>query len=230
MSDRTSRRSSADELVVAGLASLSTCDWPDHLVATVFLQGCPWDCGYCHNPDLIDPRRAGTVSWSQVRDLLARRRGLLDGLVFSGGEPTRQPALADAMRDVREAGFAVGLHTNGAYPRRLAAVLPLVDWVGLDIKGPRARYAAVTGAAFGADRAFESLHLVLAAGVPVQVRTTVDPTTLTDDDVTELRATLAALGVRDHVLQEVRTTGARPEYARALAAASATRGAGRAAR
>ena len=211
------RPSSADGLVLAGLVPLSTCDWPDRLVATVFLQGCPWDCGYCHNPDLIDPRRPGTATWSQVRDLLARRRGLLDGVVFSGGEPTRQPALADAMREVREAGYGVGLHTGGAYPRRLLDVLPLVDWVGLDIKGPRSRYAAVTGVASSGDRAFESLRLVLAAGVPVQVRTTVDPVALTEDDLAELRGTLAALGVHDHALQEVRTTGVRREYAGALA-------------
>lgn len=210
------RASSADDLVIAGLVPLSTCDWPDRLAATVFLQGCPWDCTYCHNPDLIDPRRAGTVPWSQVRDLLARRRGLLDGVVFSGGEPTRQPALAEAMREVREAGFAVGLHTSGAYPRRLREVLPLVDWVGLDIKGPSARYAAVTGVAASADLAFASLRLVLEAGVPVQVRTTVDPASLDDRDVAELTETLRGLGVRDHVLQEMRTTGVRPQYLAAL--------------
>ncbi len=204
--------SSADDLAVAGLVPLSTCDWPDHLVATVFCQGCPWDCTYCHNPDLLDPRAPGTVAWSQVWDLLARRSGLLDGVVFSGGEPTRQPALADAMREVREAGYGVGLHTSGAYPRRLAQVLPLVDWVGLDVKAPRARYAAVTGVASSADRAFASLHLVLEAGVAVQVRTTVDPTVLSDDDVAELRGTLRTLGVRDHVLQEMRTTGVRATH------------------
>lgn len=224
------RAPSADDLVIAGLVPLSTCDWPDHLVATVFLQGCPWDCTYCHNPDLIDPRRAGAVSWSQVRDLLDRRQGRLDGVVFSGGEPTRQPALVAAMREVRARGFGVGLHTSGAYPRRLSEVLPLVDWVGLDVKAPRAQYAAITRVVASADLAFASLRLVLDAGVAVQVRTTVDPVTLTDDDVAGLRATLDALGVRDHVLQVVRTTGARPEYAQALAASSTTRGTGASAR
>lgn len=194
----------ADDLAIAGLARLSTCDWPDRLVATVFLQGCPWRCTYCHNPDLIDPRTPGTVPWSQVHDLLARRRGLLDGVVFSGGEPTRQAGLADAMRQVRAAGFAVGLHTSGAYPRRLAEVLPLVDWVGLDVKAPAGRYAAVTGVAASARTAFASLDLVLAAGVPVQVRTTVDPSVLSASDVADLGALLAARGVRDHVLQEMR--------------------------
>lgn len=207
----------ADDLAIAGLVPLSACDWPDHLVATLFLQGCPWQCTYCHNPGLIDPRTPGQVPWSQVTDLLARRAGLLDGVVFSGGEPTRQPSLLDAVRHVRSAGFGVGLHTGGAYPRRLAALLPLVDWVGLDIKAPPGKYESITGVPASARTAFESLDLVLAAGVDLQVRTTVDPTVLDADDIAGLAGLLARLGVRNHVLQEVRTTGVRPEYAAALA-------------
>lgn len=213
----------ADDLVIAGLTPLSTCDWPDRLVTTVFLQGCPWRCGYCHNHAICDPRAPGEVAWSDVRALLAGRAGLLDGVVFSGGEPTRQRALAEAMREVRAAGFGVGLHTGGAYPRRLAELLPLVDWVGLDVKATPGRYDAVTGVPNSARPAFESLRLVLGAGVEVQVRTTVDPTVLGDTDVAELRALLAGLGVRDHVLQEVRTIGVRPEYARALAGVTSGR-------
>ena len=207
----------ADSLQIAGLTPLSTCDWPGRLVATAFLQGCPWSCTYCHNPALIDPRAPGVVPWSAVLDLLARRRGLLDGVVFSGGEPTRQAGLADAMRQVRELGFGVGLHTGGAYPRRLAAVLPLVDWVGLDVKAPADLYPQITGVASSADPAFRSLRLALAVGVPLQVRTTVDPTVLSADDVARLRTTMADLGIRDHVLQEVRAQGTRPQYAAALA-------------
>ncbi len=204
----------AEDLKIAGLVPLSTCDWPGRLVATVFLQGCPWRCTYCHNPGLIDPRKPGVVPWSRVEDLLSRRVGLLDGVVFSGGEPTRQTALLDAARRARAAGFGVGLHTAGAYPRRLAALLPLLDWVGLDIKAPAPRYEAITGTATTA--AYASLDLVLAAGVELQVRTTVDPTVLDDTDLADLADAMARRGVRDHVLQEVRTTGVRPEYAAAL--------------
>lgn len=225
MADRRHRPADrpVDTLVIGGLVPASTCDWPGRIVTTVFCQGCPWNCGYCHNPDLIDPRRPGAITWEVVRDLLRRRVGLLDGVVFSGGEPTRQPALPAAIHQVREAGFAVGLHTGGAYPRRLARVLPSVDWVGLDIKAPPGRYAQVTGVPASATAAFTSLDLVLAAGVDVQVRTTVDPTALTEDDVAGLSALLVRRGVTDHVLQQVRTDGVRPAYARALAAVAAAR-------
>ncbi len=208
----------ADSLRIAGLTRLSTCDWPGKLAATVFLQGCPWACTYCHNYELQDTRADGTISWDEVAAFLSRRRGLLDGVVFSGGEPTMQDGLADAMRQVRDLGFAVGLHTGGPYPSRLAKVLPLVDWVGLDIKATALKYEAITGKPNSAPKAFRALELVQDSGIEFEVRTTVDPTVLTDADVAELQAELARRGVREHVVQRVRAEGARPEYQVALAA------------
>jgi pyruvate formate lyase activating enzyme len=204
-------------LAVAGLTRLTTCDWPGRLAAAVFLQGCPWRCGYCQNPGLIDPAAPGQIAWPAVTAFLARRRGLLDGVVFSGGEPTRQPALAPAMAEVRALGFAVGLHTAGAYPRRLAAVLPLTDWVGLDVKALPDGYAAVTGAAASADRAYAALRLVTASGVDHEVRVTVDPTRHTAPGLRALVARLQAEGAARIVLQEARAQGASPAYAAALA-------------
>ncbi len=210
---------SADALQIAGMSPLSTCDWPDRLVATLFLQGCPWQCAYCHNPGLIDPRAPGQIPWSRVRGLLARRHGLLDGVVLSGGEPTRQQGLPAAAREIRDAGYGVGLHTSGAYPRRLESMLPLVDWIGFDVKAPAALYRAITGVGAAAEAAFTSLRMVLDSGVDVQVRTTVDPTVLSPSDVEELQVTLRRLGVRNHVLQQVRPDGTTPEYRAALAKA-----------
>ncbi len=211
----------ADTLAIAGLVPLSTVDWPGKLAATAFLQGCPWRCTYCHNAAILDTRTPGVVPWSAVCELLDRRHGLLDGLVFSGGEPTRQPGLLDAVRQVKDGGYLVGLHTGGAYPARLAPLLPYVDWIGFDVKAPARLYRAITrvgGPTTTADRAFESLRLVLEAGVDVTVRTTVDPTVLADGDVRELTDTLFAMGVPEHVLQQVRTEGTTPEYRAALAA------------
>jgi len=223
MTGRVPPRPRADALAVAGLTPLSSCDWPGRLVATVFLQGCPWRCTYCHNAAILDPRTPGAVPWQDVRDLLARRHGLLDGVVFSGGEPTRQAALVAAAAEVRAAGFGVGLHTSGAYPARLPALLPLLDWVGFDVKAPARLYRAITrvgGPTTSADATFASLRLVLGSGVDVEVRTTVDPTVLAADDVAELSELLAGLGVRRHVLQEARPDGTTDEYRRALTRAA----------
>ncbi len=197
---------------VAGLTGMSTCDWPGHLAATVFLQGCPWNCTYCHNRDLIDPRAPGVLEWSDVLAFLGRRRGLLDGLVFSGGEPTRTAALPEAISDVRALGLAVGLHTSGAFPSRLAQVLGDLRWVGLDIKALPEDYQAVVGRPGAGERAWRSLGLVLESGVDYEVRTTIHPGSAATDRLGEIVARLLAAGVRTFALQQAREIGTREGF------------------
>ena len=144
------------------MVPLSTVDWPGKLAAAVFLQGCPLACPYCQNEAILDPKVPGAVPWSQVEALLARRAGLLDGVVLTGGEALRQAGVVDAARRVREMGFGVGLHTAGAYPRALAKILPHTDWVGIDVKAMPDDYAAATGFGAGA-KAWQSLDAVLEA-------------------------------------------------------------------
>jgi pyruvate formate lyase activating enzyme len=194
-------------LRVGGLTPLSTTDWPGMLAAVVFCQGCPWRCGYCHNPGLIPARGDAEIPWEDVLAFLRRRQGLLDGVVFSGGEPTLQPDLAAAMREVRALGFKVGLHTGGAYPRRLEEVLPLVDWVGLDAKAPFTEYSRITRIDGSGERARSSLESVLASGVDHEIRTTVHPALLTDADVVGLAQDLSARGVKRYVIQAFRSQG-----------------------
>jgi pyruvate formate lyase activating enzyme len=196
-------------LRVGGLTPLSTTDWPGMLTAVVFCQGCPWRCRYCHNPDLIPARGENEIPWEDVLAFLRRRQGLLDGVVFSGGEPTLQASLANAMREVRALGFNIGLHTGGMYPQRLKAVLPLVDWVGFDVKAPFADYANITGAANSGDRALAGLEQVLASGVAHEIRTTVHPALLSDADLTYMARDLAARGVKHYVIQAFRSQGCR---------------------
>ncbi|HLP42366.1 MAG TPA: anaerobic ribonucleoside-triphosphate reductase activating protein, partial [Fibrobacteria bacterium] len=133
-------------LRVGGVVPFSTVDYPGKFAAVVFCQGCPWKCEFCHNPHLLSFRPAEASGWESVQALLERRKGLLDAVVFSGGEPTAQADLAVCAREAREMGYAVGLHTGGAYPERFQEVLPWVDWVGLDIKTNFEEYHRVTGA------------------------------------------------------------------------------------
>lgn len=209
MSDGSSAKRAPDyaELRVGGLARLSTCDWPGELVATVFCQGCPWSCGYCHNPHLIPPSAGQKIAWSNVLSFLDGRRGLLDGVVFSGGEPTLQAALPDAMRAVRALGFRIGLHTAGPYPTRLATVLPLVDWIGFDIKAAFADYTRITSAVGSGVKARASLMQVLRSGVMCDIRTTVHAALLDRHALARLASDLVALGVRSHRLQPFRAAG-----------------------
>ncbi|WP_435298622.1 anaerobic ribonucleoside-triphosphate reductase activating protein [Timonella sp. A28] len=206
-----------ERLEIAGFEPFSACDWPGKLSAVVFLQGCPWSCGYCHNFDIIDPKKPGVIAWETVLEHLTNRRGLLDGIVFSGGEPTRQHALISAVREAKNLGFEIGLHTGGAYPNRMKELIEHLDWVGLDIKAPSAKYQAITGVARDNQLPMKTLRMLLDANIPVQVRTTLDPLVLDEEDILEIQQEVTELGVTDFVVQRVRPDGTNPEYAQALA-------------
>ena len=200
---------SRNVLTLGGLTPFSTVDYPGRLAAVLFTQGCPLHCRYCHNPDLQHRAPTPRVDWGIAIAWLRRRRGMLDAVVFSGGEPTVQPGLADAVAEVRDMGFAIGLHTAGTHPQRLAEVLPLLDWVGMDVKAPFDRYAAVTGSAGSGARARRAMETVLASGVSYEFRTTVHAALLDAEDLLAIAGELQAHGVRRWVLQSFRTTGCR---------------------
>ena len=217
----------AADLQIAGLVPLSTVDWPGRLAATVFCQGCPWRCTYCHNTAILDTTVPGAVPFSDLEALLAKRAGLLDAVVFSGGEATSQHALVPAARAVREAGYAVGLHTGGAYPTRLRELLgvdldgvrhapSLVDWVGFDVKAVPAGYEALVGRGRAWVKASQSLRMLLAAGIDHELRMTLTPALL--DQVPAVIELLAELGGRALVLQRARPDGAETAFAEQLRA------------
>jgi pyruvate formate lyase activating enzyme len=190
----------ADTLRIGGFTRLTTIDYPGELAAVVFLQGCPWRCRYCHNGDLLDARTEPRIPWPDIRAFLQQRIGLLDAVVFSGGEPTAQGALTAAMQEARNLGFKVGLHTGGAYPDCLRALLPLIDWVGLDIKAFPEEYPAITGVPGSGQRAWESLDVLLTARVPMEVRTTLMPD-WTPEQIATLAHALAHAGVENYCVQ-----------------------------
>ena len=192
-------------LRVGGVEPFSTVDFPGHLAAVVFCQGCPLACGYCHNPDLIPATADRMLDFETVLDALAARQGFIDGVVFSGGEPLGQAALADAVSRVRAMGLAVALHTAGTSPALLERILPHLDWVGFDVKAPFAGYHGVTGVAPAGTKARESLQLLAKSGTPYEVRTTVWPERIDAAALRSIAFALTQIGVSRFVLQECRT-------------------------
>ncbi|WP_456418026.1 anaerobic ribonucleoside-triphosphate reductase activating protein [Thiolapillus sp.] len=190
-------------LRIGGFVPFTSIDYPEQLSAVVFCQGCPWRCSYCHNQHLLTSRTTGLLDWRGILKKLHQRQGLLDAVVFSGGEPTLQKSLHHAMEQVRVMGFKVGLHTAGCYPERLKSLLPLVDWVGLDIKDLPENYPSLTGSSSSGGQAWQSLDILLSADIPFQVRTTVHPG-MTEEQVERLRTDLSRRGVTDHSLQVCR--------------------------
>jgi len=179
---------------------------PGRLAATVFLRGCPWRCRYCHNTSLLRPE-GEEIAWSEVLGFLGTRARLLDAVVFSGGEPLASPGLAEAAVEVRSLGFEIGLHTGGPFPERLSAVLPLVDWVGFDVKAPFEDYERVVGVAGAGERARESLRLVLDSGTAIEVRTTLHPALVDPEAAERLGKSLLEQGVRRWTAQAYRPVG-----------------------
>ncbi len=190
---------------VGGFVPLTTVDYPGELSAVVFAQGCPWRCRYCHNPNLLPARADTQWRWQDVLKTLERRRGLLDAVVFSGGEPVMQSCIRDAIMQVRALGFKVGLHSAGIYPKRLAGLLPLIDWIGLDVKALPANYPGITTVHASGRAAWASVAQVLASKVAHQFRITVHPLLTPAEQVDEIERRLLDLGAQEVVRQPVRT-------------------------
>ncbi|HWD22288.1 MAG TPA: anaerobic ribonucleoside-triphosphate reductase activating protein [Burkholderiales bacterium] len=158
-------------LRIGGVTPLSASDYPDKLAAVLYCQGCAWRCSYCHNTHLLEKRSGREIPWADILVFLRRRQGLLDAVVFSGGEPTLQPSLGQAVREAKALGYLVGLHTAGIVPARLKQVLPLVDWVSMDLKAPFHEHERVTQVAGSGTRAQRSMELLLASGVACEFHT-----------------------------------------------------------
>ncbi|HBP37437.1 MAG TPA: anaerobic ribonucleoside-triphosphate reductase activating protein [Clostridiales bacterium] len=162
---------------IAGLVKSSTVDFPGQLAAVIFTAGCNLDCFYCHNRLLLTGS-APRVEESEVMAFLNKRRGLLDGVVFSGGEPTLQPDLADWIRRVRDLDFKIKLDTNGTRPEILNQLISekLLDYVAIDCKAPWERYPEICDCPdTDVEGIKQSLQILRDAGLPWEIRTTVIP-------------------------------------------------------
>lgn len=174
---------------IGGFQTFSLNEYPGRISAIVFVQGCNFRCPYCHNPELVDPSRFG-APWptDRVLEALAVRRGLLQGVVITGGEPTLQEDLDAFIGEIRNLGFAVKLDTNGSDPETLECILSagIVEHVGLDVKAPLGKYPAVVRAEIPPSIIKRSIAIVLASGVDHEIRTTWLPSLLTIDDLLEI--------------------------------------------
>ncbi len=192
-------------MVIGGLQKFSLSDFPGLISAIVFTRGCGFRCPYCHNPELVDPSRfAPAIPLDEVRDFLRSRKGRLQGVVVTGGEPTIHEDLPAFLVELKSMDFAVKLDTNGTNPgmlRRLVADR-IVDYIAMDIKAPLALYAATVRAPVVATDLRLSVELILRSGLPHEFRTTFVESLLTPDDM--LGIAKLVKGCRKYVLQSFR--------------------------
>ena len=155
---------------ICGLQKLTLLDYPGHTACTVFTGGCNYRCPFCHNAELV--LRSGEqpgIPEEEFFALLDKRKGLLDGVAVTGGEPTLQPDLPDFLRRVREKGYDVKLDTNGTRPEVLKALVRegLVQYAAMDVKNSPARYAETAGVEDPEpDRVWESADFLLSGPIP----------------------------------------------------------------
>ena len=194
---------------IQGFQTLTVLDFPGHTACTVFTGGCNLRCPFCHNVQLVlDPDGGPGVPEEEFFAFLARRRGVLDGVAVTGGEPLLQPDLAAFLRRVKDAGFLVKLDTNGFFPERFAALLSegLVDYVAMDIKNSPAKYAATCGRdALDLSLLERSVALLKTSAVDHEFRTTVTRELHTVEDIAAAAQMIA--GAPRYYLQAFKDSG-----------------------
>lgn len=188
-------------LQVAGFQAMSTVDWPDQLTSVVFLAGCSWRCGYCHNHSLRKAADCELLNWKRVLLELKKRSAFLDGVVFSGGEPLLHKHLYDAIQQVKGLGLRIGLHTSGMNPKQLELCLPLLDWVGLDIKHTPDGYAHLTGDVAAWSKVERSLSILSESHVMLECRTTLSQQFMSLKDLDDIADILLQYDVQSWALQ-----------------------------
>jgi pyruvate formate lyase activating enzyme len=188
---------------IGGIVKSSLIDYPGKVAAVIFTQGCNFRCPYCHNPELVNPEHFNKpIPEKEILSFLEMRRGLIDGVVITGGEPLLQPEIKDFIKEVKEMGYSVKLDTNGSNPQRLEELLSegILDYIAMDIKSPIGKYSSVVRAEVDTDHIRKTLMLITKSGLPYEVRTTLF-WGLTMDDVLRMMGELNAFGIENYYLQ-----------------------------
>lgn len=171
---------------IGGFQPCTLIDFPGKVAAMVFTQGCPFACGYCHNPELI-PVQAGSWEEGEVLAQIEKRKKFLDGVVITGGEPTVQPDLPKFLEKVKSLGLEVKLDTNGVHPNMIKEVIQahLVDFFAMDIKHVFSRYTTLVGEVPKkvVENCETTARLIAQSGIPYEFRTTTDETLHTSEDL-----------------------------------------------
>ena len=173
---------------VQGYQKMTLLDFPGRVACTVFAGGCNLRCPFCHNADLVRHPVAVASMEAEVLEFLERRRGLIDGVCITGGEPLLQPDLLSFVQRVKELGYLVKLDTNGMLPKRLAEVLRsgLLDYVAMDVKSSPRGYPLAVGCDVDVAAIEESIRLIQESGIAHEFRTTAVKGIHTVEDFAEI--------------------------------------------
>ncbi len=169
---------------IAGLQNLSLVDYPGHLSAAVFLHGCNFKCGYCQNPDLLEPVEELDFSEKEVLDFISMRKEFVEGVVITGGEPTVHPDLFELLKKIKELGVLVKLDTNGSNSLSVEGYLRerLLDYIAIDIKTSPEKYHLLTNVENIEEELLKTVRLTMLSTLPYEFRTTCVPGIVNEAD------------------------------------------------
>ena len=174
---------------IGGLQKVSLIDYPGKICATIFTQGCNFRCPYCHNPELVDPDLYGECQSEEgLLSFLAKRKGKLDAVSITGGEPTiQEEALIRFIGRVKRSGLLVKIDTNGSKPDVIKTIINdnLVDYIAMDVKGPLNKYPILTCSKVDVGSIQKSIAIVMASKIPYEFRTTVLKPQMDESDLFE---------------------------------------------
>ncbi len=172
-------------MIFGGFEKCTLVDYPGKVACMVYTIGCNFRCPYCHNPELVDETVETTYSEAVILDFLDTRKGLLDGVVITGGEPTMHEELPAFARRVKEKGFLVKLDTNGTNPEMLRRAIDdgWVDYVAMDMKSPLETYSQTVARAVDVEAIRESISILLASSIEYEFRTTIVKSLLSSEDL-----------------------------------------------
>ncbi len=171
-----------------GMDKLSLLDYEDKVSAVLFCKPCNFRCPFCHN-GLTVLESDEQISWETVISYLNQRKGILDAVVFTGGEVTLMPDLKEKIKQVKDMGFLIKLDTNGTNPTILQDLIDnnLLDYVAMDIKNSKSKYPLTTGCVNNLfDRVYESYKILLNSGLDFELRTTLVEEFHTEEDMKEI--------------------------------------------
>ncbi len=189
---------------IGGLQKFSLIDYPGLVSAVLFTQGCNFRCPYCHNPELVLPEQFETpLDLNQILMFVDARKGKLDGITISGGEPTLQEDLLWWLHKIKQRSFRIKLDTNGSNPHVVKQALErnLLDCIAMDIKAPLDSYADVARTEVDTNAIEQSIDLILSSGIAYQFRTTWAPALLTNSMKEDIMRWMRRLNAH-HIFQE----------------------------
>lgn len=176
---------------IGDIQRFSLIDYPGNICAIIFTQGCNFRCPYCHNPELVEPSLYGKpVAERDVLAFLERRRGKLDAINITGGEPLLQRGLIPFIKKVRSLGYLVKVDTNGSLPEVLKRLIDkrLLDYIAMDIKAPLEKYGKVINVSIDPEDIAKSVRMIVSSGIDYEFRTTLADTLLTKKDLEKIGA------------------------------------------